>query len=70
MMEAARTSETSVDIYLTTRQHIPESSELIGSYVVILKVFLILILGFGSMDDLCIYVWVTVHIFILVLSLV
>jgi hypothetical protein len=28
MMEAARTSETSVDIYLTTRQYIPEDSEL------------------------------------------
>jgi hypothetical protein len=28
MMEAARTSETSVDIYLTTRQFIPEDSEL------------------------------------------
>jgi hypothetical protein len=27
-MEAARTSETSVDIYLTTRQYIPEDSEL------------------------------------------
>jgi hypothetical protein len=28
MMEAARTSETSVNIYLTTRQYIPEDSEL------------------------------------------
>jgi hypothetical protein len=28
MMEAVRTSETSVDIYLTTRQYIPEDSEL------------------------------------------
>jgi hypothetical protein len=28
MIEAARTSETSVDIYLTTRQYIPEDSEL------------------------------------------
>jgi hypothetical protein len=28
MMEAARTSETSVDIDLKTRQHIPENSEL------------------------------------------
>jgi hypothetical protein len=28
MMEAARTSETSVDIQLRTRQHIPEDSEL------------------------------------------
>jgi hypothetical protein len=28
MMEAARTSEASVDIYLTTRQYIPEDSEL------------------------------------------
>jgi hypothetical protein len=27
-MEAARTSETSVDIQLTTRQYIPEDSEL------------------------------------------
>jgi hypothetical protein len=29
VMEAARTSETSVDIYLTTRQYIPEDSELL-----------------------------------------
>jgi hypothetical protein len=28
MMEAARTSETSVDIKLRTRQYIPEDSEL------------------------------------------
>jgi hypothetical protein len=28
MMEAARTSEMSVDIYLTTRQYIPEDSEI------------------------------------------
>jgi hypothetical protein len=28
MMEAARASETSVDIYLTTRQYIPEDYEL------------------------------------------
>jgi hypothetical protein len=28
MMEAARTSETSVDIDLTTRQYIPEDSKL------------------------------------------
>jgi hypothetical protein len=28
MMEAARTSETSVDIDLTTRQYVPEDSEL------------------------------------------
>jgi hypothetical protein len=28
MMEATRTSETSVDIQLRTRQHIPEDSEL------------------------------------------
>jgi hypothetical protein len=28
MMEAARTSETLVNIYLTTRQYIPEDSEL------------------------------------------
>jgi hypothetical protein len=28
MTEAARASETSVDIYLTTRQYIPEDSEL------------------------------------------
>jgi hypothetical protein len=28
MMEAARTSETSVDIQLRTRQYIPENSEL------------------------------------------
>jgi phage tail sheath gpL-like len=27
MIEAASTSETSVDIYLTTRQYIPEDSE-------------------------------------------
>jgi hypothetical protein len=30
MMEAARTSETSVDIDLRTRQYIPEDSELHG----------------------------------------
>jgi hypothetical protein len=29
MMEAARTSKTSVNIYLTTRQYIPEDSELL-----------------------------------------
>jgi hypothetical protein len=28
MMEAARTSETSVDLSFTTQQHIPEDSEL------------------------------------------
>jgi hypothetical protein len=28
MMEAARTSETSVDIHLRTRQYLPEDSEL------------------------------------------
>jgi hypothetical protein len=28
MMEAVRTSETSVSIYLTTRQYIPEDSKL------------------------------------------
>jgi hypothetical protein len=28
MMEATRTSETSFDIYLTTRQYIPEDSDL------------------------------------------
>jgi hypothetical protein len=28
MMEAARTSETSVDIHLRTRQYMPEDSEL------------------------------------------
>jgi hypothetical protein len=28
MMEAVRTSETSVNIYLTTRHYIPEDSEL------------------------------------------
>jgi hypothetical protein len=28
MMEAARTSETSVDVQLRTRQYIPEDSEL------------------------------------------
>jgi hypothetical protein len=30
MMEAERTSETSVDIQLKTRQYIPEDSELQG----------------------------------------
>jgi hypothetical protein len=29
MMDAARTSDTSVDIQLRTRQHIPEDSELL-----------------------------------------
>jgi hypothetical protein len=33
MMEAARTSETSVDIQLGTRQYIPEDSELYLRYV-------------------------------------
>jgi hypothetical protein len=32
MMEAARTSETSVDMQLRTRQYIPEESELQGTY--------------------------------------
>jgi hypothetical protein len=31
MMEAARTSETSVEIQLRTRQYIPEDYELLGS---------------------------------------
>jgi hypothetical protein len=31
MMEATRTSETSVDIQLRTRQYIPEDSELHGN---------------------------------------
>jgi hypothetical protein len=33
MMDVARTSETSVDIYLTTRQYIPEDSELQASCI-------------------------------------
>jgi hypothetical protein len=33
MMEAARTSETSVDIQLRTRQYIPEDSELLAFYI-------------------------------------
>jgi hypothetical protein len=33
MMEAARTSETSVDNQLRTRQYIPEDSELQGTHV-------------------------------------
>jgi hypothetical protein len=37
MMEAARTSETSVDIKLRTRQYIPEDSEL--------HMYLLLLLG-------------------------
>jgi hypothetical protein len=37
MMEAARTSETSVDIQLRTRQYIPEDSELKNA---LLKAFL------------------------------
>jgi hypothetical protein len=36
MMEAARTSETSVDIDLRTRQYIPEDSELLLNVAVIL----------------------------------
>jgi hypothetical protein len=36
MMEAARTSETSVDIDLRTRQYIPEDSELVLNVAVIL----------------------------------
>jgi len=31
MMEAVRTSETSVNIYLTTRQYIPEDSKLVST---------------------------------------
>jgi hypothetical protein len=31
IMEAARTSETSVDIDLRTRQYIPEGSELVNT---------------------------------------
>jgi hypothetical protein len=34
MMEAARTSETSVDIQLRTRQYIPEDSELNFFFVI------------------------------------
>jgi hypothetical protein len=34
MMEAAHTSETLVDICLTTRQNIPEDSELLSIHVV------------------------------------
>jgi hypothetical protein len=34
MMEAVRTSETSVSIYLTTRQYIPEDSKLQFLYVI------------------------------------
>jgi hypothetical protein len=36
-MEAAHTSETSIDICLTTRQYIPEGSELQVVMLVILK---------------------------------
>jgi hypothetical protein len=36
MMEAARTSETSADIQLKTRQYIPEDSELITTYIIVL----------------------------------
>jgi hypothetical protein len=35
-MEAARTSETSVDVYLTTRQYNPEDSELQNHYMFVL----------------------------------
>jgi hypothetical protein len=34
MMEAARTSETSVDIQLRTRQYIPEDSELLFNFMI------------------------------------
>jgi hypothetical protein len=37
MMEAARTSETSVDIQLRTRQYIPEDS---GLYILIVFVYI------------------------------
>jgi hypothetical protein len=37
MMEAARTSETSVDIHLGTRQYIPEDSELHNLYTCLKK---------------------------------
>jgi hypothetical protein len=33
MMEAPRTSETSVDIQLRTRQYIPENSELLYNFL-------------------------------------
>jgi hypothetical protein len=38
MMEAARTSETSVDICLTTRQYIPKDSEL-NNYLISLSIY-------------------------------
>jgi len=38
MMEAARTSETSVDIQLRTRQYIPEDSELHNAELLIVEV--------------------------------
>jgi hypothetical protein len=41
MMEAAHTSETSVNIYLTTGQYIPEDSKLRNISDVLLKVGLV-----------------------------
>jgi hypothetical protein len=39
MMEAARISETSVDICLTTRQYIPEDSELHNILIVSITLY-------------------------------
>jgi hypothetical protein len=44
MMEAARTSEASVDIQLRTRQYIPEDSELhVNTCIKIIRQILILL---------------------------
>jgi hypothetical protein len=43
MMEAARTSETSVDIQLRTRQYIPEDPELQQLHVIIIIIIICLI---------------------------
>jgi hypothetical protein len=48
MMEAARTSETSVDIQLRTRQYIPEDSEL---YLIMSTQFL-----YSELDTTCLWV--------------
>jgi hypothetical protein len=51
MMEAARTSETSVDIQLRTRQYIPEDSELHTRCRENLKSHSILVVYFATLSQ-------------------
>jgi hypothetical protein len=48
MMEAARTSETSIDMHLRTRQYIPEDSELHTRHRENLKSHMMLIMLMGQ----------------------